>query len=71
MSRTALLTHALVLAMLALRERTGDRTYSHTVKQGLFQLVRVTESKRGATTVAPLSKYQDAAAHLALIESIK
>ncbi len=56
-------------AMLALWQRTGDRTLSHNVKQGRFQLCRVVYKKRGSSVVTPLSEYNDAATHLRLLQT--
>lgn len=50
-------------ALLALRQRTGDNTFSHTVKAGRFQLCRVVYYRR-SSVITPLSPWQDAAGHL-------
>lgn len=56
-------------ALLALRQRTGDATLSHRVKAGRFQLCRVVYSKRGVSTITPLSEYRDGPSHLAGLRS--
>ncbi len=53
-------------ALLAARTRTGDDSLSHTVKQGKFQLCRCVYSGR-SSIVTPLSPYQSAELHLALL----
>ncbi len=44
-------------ATLAARERTGDKAIGTAVKQGKFQVQRVTFKKGGTSIVEPLSDY--------------
>lgn len=58
-------------ALLDLRKRTGDNSLGHTVKAGKFQLCRVTYGKGGKSEVLALSRWQDAAGHMAEIQNFK
>jgi len=42
-------------ATLKARERTGDKTISTNVKNGLISVVRVTYKKNGVSTVTPIA----------------
>ncbi len=54
-------------ATLAARERTGDKAIGTAVKQGRFQVQRVTFSKSGLSAVQPLSDYLTPADALAFL----
>lgn len=58
-------------ALIAARVRTGISTLGQTVgRDGRCQVVRVTYSKGGRSTVVPVTGWNDRAEHLKALENL-
>lgn len=63
--------NALQTATLAARSRTKDKQIGVHVRQGKFQVVRVTYGKRGASTVTPLSEWMEGFNVIAFLNELR